>query len=125
MVSTPTNHKRHTMKNERELQAKCLKYARAQGVFARKVETPAFNGFPDCIFFYNGRCMLIEFKHPNGKGRLSPIQVKDHGRLLEVDVTVWVVEDYDIFTDLMEDFINDKRPIMRGGAGCYINSSHT
>ena len=31
----------------------------------------------------------------------------------------------DIFTDLMEDFINDKRTIMRGGAGCYINSSHT
>jgi hypothetical protein len=94
------------MKNERELQARCLKYARENGVFARKVETPAFNGFPDCIFFYQGRCMLIEFKHPNGKGRLSPIQVKDHGRLLEVGVRAWVVEDYEIFTKLLGIFIS-------------------
>lgn len=95
------------MKNERELQAKCLKTARAQGVFARKVETPAFNGFPDCIFFYKGRCMLIEFKHPNGSGRLSPIQVKDHGRLLQVNVSVAVVDSFEFFCELLEDFIND------------------
>ena len=94
------------MNNERELQAKCLKHARAQGVFARKVETPAFNGFPDCIFFYQGRCMLIEFKHPNGKGRLAPIQVKDHGRLLEVEVIVWIVDSFDFFTAVLEDFMN-------------------
>ena len=50
--------------------------------------------------------MLIEFKHPNGKGRLSPIQVKDHGRLLEVGVKAWVVEDYEIFTKLLGTFIN-------------------
>ena len=96
------------MKNERELQAKCLKNARTLGVLARKVETPAYNGFPDCIFFYDGRCMLVEFKHPNGKGRLSPIQLKDHQRLNEVGVYVWVIEDCDNFLTLIEAFIDDQ-----------------
>ena len=108
MVSTPTNHKGNIMKNERELQAKCLKVARAQGLIARKVETPAFNGFPDCIFILDNRFMLIEFKHPNGTGKLSPIQMKDHARLRDVGVNVPVVDDFSTFCSLLARFIDNE-----------------
>jgi len=83
--------------NERDLQKKCLDYARDQGCFARKVETPAHNGFPDCIFHYKGKTLYVEFKNPNGKGKVSPLQQKDHARLADAGMTVLIIDDLATF----------------------------
>lgn len=93
------------MKNERELQARCLKLARSLNVWARKMETPAYNGFPDCMFIYKSRFMLIEFKSPSGRGALSPLQVKDHERLMDVGVHVKVIDSRRTFETLLNEFI--------------------
>ncbi|MBQ60525.1 MAG: hypothetical protein CMQ19_00470 [Gammaproteobacteria bacterium] len=91
--------------NERDLQKKCLAYARDQGCFARKVETPAHNGFPDCIFHFKGKTLYVEFKNPNGKGKVSPIQAKDHQRLEAVGMTVYVVDDFSYFRGVLNAWI--------------------
>ncbi len=93
------------MKNERELQARCLKWARLQGVFGRKVETPAYNGFPDTVYFYDGRVLLIEFKTPKGTGRLSPLQKHDHGLLADVGIKVRVIDSIDAFKCAIREFM--------------------
>ena len=95
------------MKNERELQGRCLKWARLQGVFGRKVETPAYIGFPDCLFLYKGRVLLVEFKHPNGTGKLSPLQERDHERLAAVDVKPKVIDSFDAFKCLIRGWMNE------------------
>lgn len=88
--------------DERALQKKCLIYARSKGVFARKVETPAYRGFPDCIFIYSGRLMLVEFKANRPGAKLSPLQKVDHQRLQDVDITVQVINDYEVFKRLVD-----------------------
>lgn len=85
---------------ERALQRDCLKHARALGMFARKVETPHYAGFPDCLFITNGLTFFVEFKHPNGTGRLSALQKNDHATLESHDVEVYVIDSYAAFTDL-------------------------
>lgn len=71
--------------SERRLQKKCLQYARDRGCFARKTETPGHAGFPDSVIHYSGRTLYVEFKNPNGKGVLSPLQtvvindLREHG----------------------------------------------
>lgn len=95
------------MKNEGALQAKCLKHARFLGVWGRKVETPSYRGFPDTMYLWQGRVMLIEFKHPNGKGTVSPLQGKDHERLRAVGVPVYVVDSFEAFQFLLDNFRRD------------------
>jgi len=87
-------------KNERELQRACLKHARSLNIFGRKVETPNFRGFPDCLFIYDGRVFFVEFKHPNRTGRLSALQVADHATLAMHGAEVWTIESYEEFSEL-------------------------
>ena len=95
------------MKNERELQRACLKWARLQGVEGWKTETPNYNGFPDCTFWYQGKVLLVEFKHPNGKGGLSPLQVNKHAQLANVGHGVWVLDSLDAFKCCIREWISE------------------
>jgi len=92
-------------KTERALQKECLKFARFNGLFARKVETPQYRGFPDCLFIHEGHTFFVEFKHPNGSGRLSAVQVADHATLERHGATVHVIDNYGTFTDLCRTII--------------------
>jgi hypothetical protein len=89
-----------THSTERALQRDCLKHARSLGMFARKVETPHYAGFPDCLFIADGLTFFVEFKHPNGTGRLSALQKNDHAALEGHGVEVYVIDSYGGFTDL-------------------------
>jgi hypothetical protein len=99
-------------KNERELQKACLKHARALGMFARKVETPNYRGFPDCIFIHEGRVFFVEFKHPNGSGRLSSLQAADIATLERHDQQVFIINNYAAFSDLCRKIINKQEFII-------------
>lgn len=98
--------------NERELQKACLKHARALGMFARKVETPNYRGFPDCIFINEGRVFFVEFKHPNGTGRLSLNQQADHATIEKVGGEVWVIDNYAAFSDLCRKIMHKQEFIL-------------
>ena len=89
------------MKTERELQKECLKYARDLGFFARKVETPHYRGFPDCLFIFEGSVFFVEFKHPNNRGRLSEHQKMDILKLEDAGVAVHVVNDFKVFKNII------------------------
>tara|TARA_R110000803_G_scaffold133_3_gene562 strand:+ start:1264 stop:1548 length:285 start_codon:yes stop_codon:yes gene_type:complete len=93
--------------SESRLQTKCLKEARRLGVWARNITTPAYSGMADCMFLYDGRVLFVEFKNPNKKGRLSPLQVVDHERLRAVGHYVLVIDDYSEFTDALETFMQE------------------
>ena len=95
------------MKNERELQRACLKWGRLQGCELWKTETPNYNGFPDVTCWYKGQVLLIEFKHPNGKGRLSPLQINKHEQLANVGHEVRVIDSFDAFKCLIRGWINE------------------
>jgi len=46
--------------NEAQLQKKCIGYARKQGWLAFKWSAPAHRGVPDCLFFKQGRLVIVE-----------------------------------------------------------------
>ena len=88
------------MKTERALQSRCLIAARKAGWLAYKFASPAHRGVPDVLLLgEGGRTLFVEFKHPNGKGKLSELQkvVIDEMRGLGADVRV-----IDSFEDFME-----------------------
>ena len=81
--------------NERNFQRKCIAAARDNGWLAYKFASPAHRGVPDCLFIKNSRVVFVEFKRPDGKGKLSKLQehtIKDmraHGALVYL-IDNWV-----------------------------------
>ena len=62
--------------NERELQAYACKALRDVGCLVYKFSSPAKRGVPDLIIVPpNGKVIFVEMKHPNGRGKLSKLQV--------------------------------------------------
>lgn len=72
------------------LQQEIIKQAKKRGILALKVEAVGRRGLPDLLLIYNGKTVHVEVKHPNGRGRLSALQVhmiallKDHGAQVHV-----------------------------------------
>jgi hypothetical protein len=72
------------------LQQEIIKQAKKRGILALKVEAVGRRGLPDLLLIYNGKTVHAEIKHPNGRGRLSALQVhmiallKDHGAQVHV-----------------------------------------
>ena len=88
------------MKNERELQRRCLVAARKADWLAYKFDSPGQRGVPDVLLIsFTGRVVLVEFKHPNGRGRLSELQ-----KIVLEEVRARGIEVYII--DSFEDFLN-------------------
>ena len=59
-------------KLESELEKQCCKFARSKGVVAVKLENCGHKGIPDRQFIKKGGdCLFVEFKNPNGTGKVS------------------------------------------------------
>lgn len=65
------------MRNEAALQAKIIKEFWTLGIYARKMRSESARGFPDLIAIADGVVVLMECKHPNGKGVLGPQQIEE------------------------------------------------
>jgi hypothetical protein len=87
---------------ERALETWARGYAKDQGVLMYKFSSPAQRGVPDDILFYNGGVWLAEFKHPNGKGKLSPLQVIERRKLAKQLIDVYVIDSKEKFRELIE-----------------------
>lgn len=76
----------------RELEANeedaAVAWAENNGWLVRKMKYIGRNGAADRFFFGHGAIVMIEFKGPRGK--LSPAQELEHGRLAAVGVKVHV-----------------------------------
>ena len=71
---------------------KGMEIAQSMGWFAIKIHGSVFmpRGFPDVIFFKNGRAKFIEYKRPGETP--SPVQLQWHAKLLKFGFVVGVVD---------------------------------
>lgn len=76
----------------KDVEQPASKWAKTQGIVARKFTSPGRRGVPDDLYFKDGKCCLIEFKKP-GKTKLDPLQVEEI-RILREDggMTVFVCD---------------------------------
>jgi hypothetical protein len=83
-----------------------MRYARGKEVLTYKVNAEGQRGFPDVFLAYKGQVVLVEMKHPNGKGVLSPAQNATIDKLRQHNIPVKVIhraEDFiDVITRLIE-----------------------
>lgn len=87
--------------NESTFQKKCITHAKAHGWLAYKFSSPAHRGVPDVIFIRNGEVIFIEFKHPNGKGKISPLQAHTIKEMKEESADVFVIWQWEKFLEII------------------------
>ena len=77
---------------EKDIEAKVVKYAKAQECLSRKMNGFGFNGWPDRLFILpNGKTFWIEFKRPGNV--LSPGQEELISQLRQLKHVVYVCND--------------------------------
>ena len=84
---------------ERDFERRCVAEARRRGWVCWKNENNGLKGIPDYSMLHpDGRFLLVEFKRPDGKGRLSPEQ---RTWLKRFPVTCHVIASYEEFCALL------------------------
>ena len=80
---------------EREIEAQCVKWAKANGWLSYKFVSPSNRGVPDRMFLRNGKTVFVEFKRPGGK--VSTLQQRQIDKLNAYDFKVFVVTSWEGF----------------------------
>lgn len=94
--------------NEADLSRYIYDKATKMGCLVVKIDA-SHRGWPDRLILKNGKCMFIEVKHPNGKGRLSKIQEYMISKIKSKGVSVYVVDNKKYADDLIKEFTEDKK----------------
>lgn len=80
---------------EKELQAACVRLARARGWFARRYKGPGRRSHPDYLFAKSGCVLWVEFKLPGKEP--TPLQHLEHVDMLAHGLNV-------VWLDSIDDF---------------------
>lgn len=64
-------------------------------------------GWPDRLILKNGKCMFIEVKAPNGKGRISKIQEHIISLLNSEKIPAFIVNSKDDADKILKKFITE------------------
>lgn len=80
---------------EAQLQQRVIKYARANGIFTRKLVAVNYRGFPDLFLAKNGRCLFLELKTPKRTGIVSALQKTTHEEMRRAGLLTAIVDTYD------------------------------
>ena len=76
---------------EAQIESTVCKHAQKLGLLQYKFTSPGRAGVPDRLLIaQDGTVFMIEFKTPTG--RLSALQINEHRRLNEHNITVYVVD---------------------------------
>lgn len=78
------------MIRERDIEAKVVKWAKANGWLTYKFVSPSQRGVPDRVFIKDGVVVFIEFKAPGKKP--TALQASTIKKMREQRVTVWVMD---------------------------------
>ncbi len=90
---------------ESKIESEVCKYAESKGFLVYKFVSPGRRGVPDRLFVdCSGRTFYIEFKQ--GKGRLSPMQVREIVLLRDNGAMVFVVDNVDYGKGVIDGFVN-------------------
>lgn len=89
---------------ERDIEKKVKEYARSKGWLAYKFTSPGHSFVPDGILIApGGRVIMIEFKQLGKKPTAG--QQREHERLRQQGVTVWVVDSVELGKGLIDEVI--------------------
>lgn len=81
------------MITEAKIEAKLVKYCRANGVYTRKFASPAHRGVPDRICIKGGVVLFIELKRPGNVA--TPLQLHEINLLRAAGVRAFVATGFD------------------------------
>ena len=81
-----------------------VEYAEERHVLVRKVIYAGRRGSPDRWFFTKGYVFCIEFKKPGEKA--DPQQLREHGRLREQGVPVYVVDSISVGKEVVDFYVS-------------------
>ena len=87
---------------ERDIQKKCVAYARKNGWWARKFVAQGRRSVPDYIFAKNRKVLFIEFKAPGGK--VTELQAEEHKVMRAAGLHVYVVDNFEAFLTVLADW---------------------
>ena len=83
------------------IERKCCDYADLHGFLSHKMGVSVSIGWPDRMFIgYNAVIVFVEFKRPGEP--LSPAQIRKIKKFSDRGITVFVVEDYEIFKNIID-----------------------
>ena len=85
---------------ERELEEKCVLFARKNGFVSMKIEKTGHRGAPDRLFIGKNRIFFIEFKKPGG-GVVSRQQLFWHNFLKSNGIEAYFCDNFDEFEDIL------------------------
>ena len=89
------------MAGEAKLEDKCRDYASSLGTVNYRFKFLGVRGGKDAIFFPGkGSIYFVEFKNPNGKGVVHPLQSMIHTKLRNMGIRIYVVSDLKRFKDI-------------------------
>lgn len=89
---------------EKDIEAKVCAYARERGLLAYKFTSPARAAVPDRLFVMPGGFMFFcEFKRQGQKP--TPAQEREHKRLREYDVAVFVIDNVEDGLRMVNDML--------------------
>ncbi|MDB4261351.1 hypothetical protein N9878_00650 [bacterium] len=87
--------------SEGSLQAYFKNQCKARGVFWRKIKFEGQRGCPDVMIAFEGRVMFVELKNPNGKGKLSALQVRQILKMNTAGLTCHVTDNKEGVDDVI------------------------
>lgn len=76
---------------EKQIEKKVCDYAKEKGILVYKFSSPGHAAVPDRMFIFAGQVMFIEFKR-GGEKPTAP-QEREHARIRNQDVKVFVIDD--------------------------------
>ena len=85
---------------ERELEEKCVLFARKNGFVSMKIEKTGHKGVPDRLFIGENRIFFIEFKKPGG-GVVSKQQLFWNNLLKSNGIEAYFCDNFDDFKAIL------------------------
>lgn len=87
------------MIRERDIEAKVVKWAKANGWLTYKFVSPSQRGVPDRIFIKDGCIVFVEFKAPGKKP--TPLQAQTIRKMKDAGCEVWVCDNAESAIDAL------------------------
>ena len=81
---------------EKEIQLKCIRWAREKGAYCRKFRSPANRSVPDYLIVYRGDVVFPEFKRGEDQ-ELTESQAEEHEAIQAAGGTTWKVGSFGQF----------------------------
>ena len=93
------NVRKKNKRLERNLERKCVEFAKGRGWLAYKLEVAGERGWPDRVFLFKGLSLYIEFKIPGKKPQ--PLQAKRLRDLTDNGFHADCITDFDAFKKMV------------------------